>query len=751
MANIEKQAVKMMADEIVDAIKALVDTNNRDYVNGAIKNYKMTDNNISSGVQRYISNAIAAASFTSSQIKDWDAFDIRTIGNFGGSVAQIANAEIDNAIIDTARVRELDASLASFTTARIASAEISTAQIQNATIKYSNITNLDAETAFIRQGVGNQVFIDNLAVTQSQIVSALVGELLLQRQDGSIYRVYIDDQGQVQTELRQILYTDIADSTITGDKIREGTITGGNIHAGTITGGENGQIALNTVEGGNLLMGTITAREIRGGSITANEIAANTIKAANLDADSIAANTALIGKIETSLIQNTSLGTDLDITSNSSITLANNKIALMVEDGSTSSNVILTSGMLQAVADKVNLMANDIDLSANNSITTKIQTETLTLSERISTAEGSIETQATSISELDGWMATSKNILSPTGITDILVNNDSFSAVSQKADKIDWVVASGSSASSVTMTDAALEAIANDIDLSANNTVRLAVGDLGGRNLLLDTAESKTATVTSDNVAAYTDTFWYLTYYGINALQGNTSKTLTISCDWQLSIPDGVSLNDNTYIAWFHRGSRMSTSAGGAFCYPGTATSGHYSTFFKQTKNQSTGTKQGRFGIVNAPAGVVLTISNVKLETGVVPSEWTSAPEDTETIIQSNTDALENYSQNVQELSLELNKTNGVIQGAVMKDDLSAYIRYGASADGEGTLELGQSNTNYIARVSPESGFQVIYDGTEMSSMKKNTVSASIVAPKRMIQMGNNVIKLSSDGGLIFN
>ena len=741
MANIEKQAVKMMADEIVDAIKALVDTNNRGYVNGAIKNYKMTDNNISSGVQRYISNAIAAASFTSSQIKDWSTFDIRTIGNFGGSVAQIANAEIDNAIIDTAKIRELDASLASFTTARIASAEISTAQIQNATIKYSNITNLDAETAFIRQGIGNQVFIDNLAVTQSQIVSALVGELLLQRQDGSIYRVYIDDQGQVQTELRQILYTDIA----------EGTITGGNIHAKTITGGENGQIALNTIEGGNLVMDAITAREIKGGSITAKEIATGTIKAANLDADSIAANTALIGKIETSLIQNTSLGTDLDITSNSSITLANNKIALMVEDGSTSSNVILTSGMLQAVADKVNLMANDIDLRANNSITEKIQTETATLSQKISAAESSIETQAESINVLDGWMTTAKSILTPTGITDILVNNDSFSAVSQKADKIDWVVASGSSASSVTMTDAALEAIANDIDLSANNTVRLAVGDLGGRNLLLDTAEGKTATVTSDNVPAYTDTFWYLTYYGINALQGNTSKTLSISCDWQLSIPDGVSLNDNTHIAWFHRGSKMNTSVGGVFCYPGTATSGHYSTFFKQTNNQSTGTKQGRFGIVNAPAGVVLTISNVKLETGAVPSEWTSAPEDTETIIQSNTDALENYSQNVQELSLELNKTNGVIQGAVMKDDLSAYIRYGASTDGEGMLELGQSNSNYVARVSPESGFQVIYDGTEMSSMKKNTVSASIVAPKRMIQMGNNVIKLSSDGGLIFN
>lgn len=741
MANIEKQAVKMMADEIVDAIKALVDTNNRGYVNGAIKNYKMTDNNISSGVQRYISNAIAAASFTSSQIKDWSTFDIRTIGNFGGSVAQIANAEIDNAIIDTAKIRELDASLASFTTARIASAEISTAQIQNATIKYSNITNLDAETAFIRQGVGNQVFIDNLAVTQSQIVSALVGELLLQRQDGSIYRVYIDDQGQVQTELRQILYTDIA----------EGTITGGNIHAKTITGGENGQIALNTIEGGNLVIDAITAREIKGGSITAKEIATGTIKAANLDADSIAANTALIGKIETSLIQNTSLGTDLDITSNSSITLANNKIALMVEDGSTSSNVILTSGMLQAVADKVNLMANDIDFRANNSITEKIQTETATLSQKISAAESSIETQAESINVLDGWMTTAKSILTPTGITDILVNNDSFSAVSQKADKIDWIVANGSSASSVTMTDAALEAIANDIDLSANNTVRIAVGDLGGRNLLLDTAEGKTATVTSDNVTAYTDTFWYLTYYGINALQGNTSKTLSISCDWQLSIPDGVSLSDDAHIAWFHRGSKMSTSAGGAFCYPGTATSGHYSTFFKQTSNQSTQTKRGRFGIVNAPAGVVLTISNVKLETGAVPSEWTSAPEDTETIIQSNTDALENYSQNVQELSLELNKTNGVIQGAVMKDDLSAYIRYGASTDGEGTLELGQSNSNYVARVSPESGFQIIYDGTEMSSMKKNTVSASIVAPKRMIQMGNNVIKLSSDGGLIFN
>ena len=113
--------------------------------------------------------------------------------------------------------------------------------------------------------------------------------------------------------------------------------------------------------------------------------------------------------------------------------------------------------------------------------------------------------------------------------------------------------------------------------------------------------------------------------------------------------------------------------------------------------------------------------------------------------------SIDSYAQDVQQLSLELSRTNGVIEGAVMKDDLRGYVRYGVTTGGDGTLELGQSGSSYVARVSPENGFQVVYDGTPMSSIAKNTISAPVMSPGRMIQISENIIKLSSDGGLIFN
>lgn len=122
--------------------------------------------------------------------------------------------------------------------------------------------------------------------------------------------------------------------------------------------------------------------------------------------------------------------------------------------------------------------------------------------------------------------------------------------------------------------------------------------------------------------------------------------------------------------------------------------------------------------------------------------------QEAEEIINNRVDS---FAQDIQQLSLELNRTNGVIEGAVMKDDLSAYVRYGLTTGGDGTLELGQNDSRYVARVSPENGFQVIIDGTEMSAMRKNTISSPVVAPRRMIQIGDNVVKLSTDGGLIFN
>ena len=160
--------------------------------------------------------------------------------------------------------------------------------------------------------------------------------------------------------------------------------------------------------------------------------------------------------------------------------------------------------------------------------------------------------------------------------------------------------------------------------------------------------------------------------------------------------------------------------------------------------------------------GDFIELRNMKLETGTRATAWSPAPEDLELLVQEAEErnlesedilrqSIDGYAQNVQEILFELNKTNGTIEGLVKKDDLSTYVRYGVTTSGDGTLELGQNDSEYVARVSPTNGFQVIYENTEMSSMKKNTIQAPVMKPTRMIQIGDNIIKLSSDGGLMFN
>lgn len=69
-----------------------------------------------------------------------------------------------------------------------------------------------------------------------------------------------------------------------------------------------------------------------------------------------------------------SVGSDLDISKNTAIELVDGKIKLIVSDGSTESELVLTEQMLRAIAKHVQVVANDIDLSANKSINLRVST-----------------------------------------------------------------------------------------------------------------------------------------------------------------------------------------------------------------------------------------------------------------------------------------------------------------------------------------------------------------------------------------
>ena len=132
-------------------------------------------------------------------------------------------------------------------------------------------------------------------------------------------------------------------------------------------------IANNTIEGGKLIENTITARELNVSKIFADEALIGAIKAANLDVSDLFANNAFIGQLETYSIKSPTIGEEIDISKNSSITLTNDRISLMVESDSNESELVLTDNMIQAIGDKFSIIANDIDLSANNSISLNVE------------------------------------------------------------------------------------------------------------------------------------------------------------------------------------------------------------------------------------------------------------------------------------------------------------------------------------------------------------------------------------------
>jgi len=77
-------------------------------------------------------------------------------------------------------------------------------------------------------------------------------------------------------------------------------------------------------------------------------------------------------------------------------------------------------------------------------------------------------------------------------------------------------------------------------------------------------------------------------------------------------------------------------------------------------------------------------------------------------------------------------------------EEMRSYIRYE-----DGVVEIGKSDSRYTTRTS-DSGFVVLQDGAEMTSMVKNTVSAPVMEARRQFQIGKFVIRTGNDGGLLF-
>ena len=232
--------------------------------------------------------SIAQAQITTANIVQAN-IDWANIANLNAEIAKIAKAQItaaniESAAIDWAAIKDLNAAvakiaLAQLTTANINNAEIDwasitqlqadiaklvNASIQTADIDWAQIKDLVAGTAIIEKGVNGKLYVADLAVTEANMASLTVGELIVKGTDGCFYALSIDEDGTVTTGKKSVGDVDIGD---------------------------------NSVSGGKLIEKTITARELNVASIFADEALVGAITAANIDVSSLFAAEAFIAQL----------------------------------------------------------------------------------------------------------------------------------------------------------------------------------------------------------------------------------------------------------------------------------------------------------------------------------------------------------------------------------------------------------------------------------------------------------------------
>jgi len=143
-------------------------------------------------------------------------------GTIDAIFAQLATANIDWANIATLQA---------------AVAQIADAQINVADIDWGQVKDLISKRAIITQGEAGELYIARLAVTEANLLSLTVGEILVKGEDGGFYALTVDEEGNVSAERKQVDNEDIQDESIFGDqKLIEGSITARSLNAQEIFG-----------------------------------------------------------------------------------------------------------------------------------------------------------------------------------------------------------------------------------------------------------------------------------------------------------------------------------------------------------------------------------------------------------------------------------------------------------------------------------------------------------------------------------
>lgn len=350
MANTERQVVKLLAEEIARAINKK-SGGNAATASSALSAKKLTGT---------ISASQILGSMSASQISGLNnaikGVIISDDAEIVAVISDLARLEVKSFVADTAEVENLYATFgeflklvaneAEFSEIKSDMADIGLANIDKAKINWAQMNTVDSDVTLSREGNIGNLHIDYLSVSDANIVELYANKLKIKNEENEWVAITVDKDGNVTSSPDEVV-------GIAGSALAEGSVNGTKIIESSIT---TDQLNVTNIFGSKAVLDTIISSQIFTSTLTANE--------------------GFIAGLATNTIGNYTSSTDPNAVQTAIMKLSDNRIAFTVgsdkttedAEGNSVTKFTLTDKMIDAVTDVFKVKANEIDLSANTSV-----------------------------------------------------------------------------------------------------------------------------------------------------------------------------------------------------------------------------------------------------------------------------------------------------------------------------------------------------------------------------------------------
>lgn len=520
----------------------------------------------------------------------------------------------------------------------------------------------------------------------------------------------------------------------------------GGLNAGALTGTvDGGLLAADSVTARSIAAKTITAEKLAAGSVLTDHLSAGAVTADKLDADTVSAQTARFVAAEMKKLTANEVGTDeLYAALAHVVSLAAGSISAGKVDADRLAAALVEVVSLHAATGDFdfatirNLVSQAMSLEQGAMDTVYIKNLAVTSANLLSAtlgklvlkgddgkyyrvfvgSDGTVSTEQ--VEDVDAEVEGGKQIVETS------MNVGSLNATNLQASSavINQILTTALTAGSITAADAliasatipalyatSIKAIGDSLDLSANESIRLLVGE---KNTVYRQEEQPEEAAVND--------LWIQpsTGYTWQCTAAEPLPELYLDGDGNLfyAYADGAEgyeyvIDDDGNLLYSGEGGQT-VSADGELV----------NVLWVRVKD----------GDLSA-AELKLTNEGIM---GVVTG--TQAWQDVQSaaeVTESQIAVLESqFTQRMDGFELSISETVG-------RDELRTYVRYE-----DGAVELGSSASRYTAQIS-DKGFVVLQDGEAMTSMVQNTVSAPVIEARRQFQLGGFALRIGADGHLL--